>query len=503
MLPSPNHASLPPRAVYAQHFGFSGDPFSLAPDPTFFYQSPIHAEAIATLKIALTERRGLALMTGEVGTGKTTILYSLLGDLPPNIHTAYVSNTKLPFDALLHLALTDFGVTPDGPGRYELLTALNRYLTRCADVGATAALIVDEAQNLDVESFEQMRLLSNFETLTEKLLQIVLVGQTELEDKLQRPELRQIADRVAAHCRVTPLDRAVSRAYIDDRVQRAGGSPHLFTPRATELITRAAGGIPRRLNILCHNALLFAYGHGASHVSRTLARAAVRHPLPTSTKWSAVSSVGNAAMQPGGYRRITASVAAGIILGMAGTAGVLRSLDWPNLPAPAAPMAQADTHQESPAADVVPADDSSGHEVLDDEPVHGSGTTLGAAPAHDDGAPPAAAGGAAPVSGGEIDTGAMAVASADTVVVDGGDPQRPPVPVVAPPATESLVHIPRGATLESLARAYYGSATPELIDRIRSANPQVRNPDHILAGDLLRLPAPVQAAADDVGDSSP
>src|SRR5262245_11871001 len=164
-------------AMYTGHFHLRSEPFSLTPDPAFLYLSPGHAEALAALKVGLEGRRGLMVMVGEVGMGKTTILYSLLTELGEGIKTAYVSNTKLPFDDLLRQALSDFGVACASRDRVELLSALNGFLRQCAADGTTAALVVDEAQNLENDVFENLRLLSNYETYTEKLLQIVLVGQ--------------------------------------------------------------------------------------------------------------------------------------------------------------------------------------------------------------------------------------------------------------------------------------------------------------------------------------
>jgi general secretion pathway protein A len=262
--------------MYAHHFGLSAEPFSLTPDPQQLYLSPVHAEARAALTVGLQARRGLIVMTGEVGTGKTTLLYSLLSERSDQMHTAYISNTKLTFEEMLRLALADFGVTCDSHGRLDLLNALNTFLLRCAADGSTAALVIDEAQNLDDDVFEHLRLLSNFETFTEKLLQIVLVGQPELDAKLNRPSLRQVAERVAVRCQLKPLTARQSRAYVEHRLQTVGGALNLFTAGALRLLIKESAGIPRRMNILGHNALLFAYGAGASRVSRSFVRAAAR-----------------------------------------------------------------------------------------------------------------------------------------------------------------------------------------------------------------------------------
>lgn len=262
--------------MYQQHFGLRAEAFSLTPDPAFLYLSPGHSEALAGIEIALRDRRGLMVMTGEVGTGKTTLLYSILNRLGSEARSAYIANTTLSFEDILRQALKDFGVPCDSREKPELVEALNAFLIQCAAEGVVAALVIDEAQNLDRTSLENLRLLSNYETFSAKLLQIVLVGQPELETKLQSPSLRQVAERVAVHCHVNPLTRTESRNYIQHRLEAVGGSLDIFTPGAVRVILRRARGIPRRINILCHNALLFTYGRELQRVPTALARAAVR-----------------------------------------------------------------------------------------------------------------------------------------------------------------------------------------------------------------------------------
>ncbi len=256
--------------MYESHFGLTADPFSLSPDPDFLYLSPAHAEALAGLRIALESRRGLTTLIGEVGTGKTTLLYALLRDAEPKVHAAYLANTKLGFLDLLRQALADLGVPCDRGGRLVLLDALHDFLRRCDAEGSIAALVVDEAQNLDADTFEHLRLLTNFETYSAKLLQIVLVGQPELAATLRRPELRQVNERIAHRCALAPLSVGEAQRYLDHRLQRAGAAPTLLAPAARAILIAAARGVPRRLNVLGHTALLFAYGRerDAGHRAR-------------------------------------------------------------------------------------------------------------------------------------------------------------------------------------------------------------------------------------------
>src|SRR5215470_1139213 len=181
----------PPGAVYAVHFGLSGQPFGLTPDPAFLYLGPAHREALAGVEYGLADRRGFVTLVGEVGTGKTTLLYSLLGQLRADVQAAYVNYTQQSVRRLLASVLKDLGVVAPGTSKASLILALNRHLRRRSDEGGTTAIVIDEAQNLSDEAFEELRLLSNFETYSEKLLQTVLVGQTELDERLRRPHLRQ------------------------------------------------------------------------------------------------------------------------------------------------------------------------------------------------------------------------------------------------------------------------------------------------------------------------
>jgi len=262
--------------VYWHHFGLSTEPFSLTPDPAFLYMSDGHAEALAALKLGLLERRGLLAMIGEVGTGKTTLLYSLIGGLDAEIKTAYVSNTRLSFDGVLRNTLNDFGLQSPSKDRIDMLECLNDFLIECAEQDTTAALIIDEAQNLSPEVFEEIRLLSNFETYTTKLLQIVLVGQPELATKLNDRGLRQINERIAVRCHLNPLTEKQARQYIEHRIEAAGGQPELFSSRAIRKIIAQSRGIPRRINILAHNSLLFAYGRDVKSITHDIVADVIR-----------------------------------------------------------------------------------------------------------------------------------------------------------------------------------------------------------------------------------
>lgn len=264
------------QAIWRDQFQLTADPFTLTPDPAFLYLSDGHAEALAGLKLGIWERRGLIVMIGEVGTGKTTLVYSLLSNLDPDIETAYLSNTLLSFEEILSNALQDFGVPCTSRRRIDLIETLNGFLRRCATQGKTVVLVIDEAQNLSDEVFEGLRLLLNFETYKSKLLQILLVGQPELAARLNGPGLRQVRDRIAVRCHLNPLSSHEARGYVDHRLEMVGGTSDLFTRPALGLLIRRSKGIPRRINILCHNSMLFAYGHDRTRVNRAVVAQAIR-----------------------------------------------------------------------------------------------------------------------------------------------------------------------------------------------------------------------------------
>jgi type II secretory pathway predicted ATPase ExeA len=262
--------------MYWRHFNLTAEPFSLTPDPSFLYLSPVHAEAFAAMTMGLRERRGLITMIGEVGTGKTTLVYSLLSGLGPEIHTAYISNARLSFDGILRLALRDFGVPCESTHSADLLDAFNKFLLDCATQGTTAALVIDEAQNLSQRVLEEVRLLSGIESQKDKLLRIILAGQPELARKLESPNLEQLRQRVRLTFHLSALSKRETREYIEHRLQIAGAQGRqIIQDDAFDLIFRYAGGIPRLTNILCDTAMLCAFADETSTVTAELVKVAV------------------------------------------------------------------------------------------------------------------------------------------------------------------------------------------------------------------------------------
>ncbi|SPJ13680.1 General secretion pathway protein A (fragment) [Syntrophobacter sp. SbD2] len=262
--------------MYRKYFGMKRSPFSIAPDPRFLYVSEQHREAMAHLLYGIRSDGGFVLLTGEVGTGKTTIVRSLLQTPHKNIVVAFIIHPALSVDELLAAICDEFAIGyPRKTSIKDLVDRINAFLLDLNARRKKAILIIDEAQNLGHNVLEQIRLLTNLETNERKLLQIILVGQPELRDKLARPELRQLAQRIVARCHLEALSKADLFLYVNHRLEVAGGKTELFSQEALNRLYVYSGGIPRLINILCDRALLGAFVLQKEFVdSVTLAKAA-------------------------------------------------------------------------------------------------------------------------------------------------------------------------------------------------------------------------------------
>jgi general secretion pathway protein A len=260
--------------MYASFFGLKQDPFSIAPDPRYLFMSERHREALAHLLYGLSGGGGFVLLSGEIGTGKTTVCRCFLEQIPENCNVAYIFNPKLTANELLRTVCDEFRIahTPQGPGGETIkdcIDPLNAYLLAAHAAGRHSVLIIDEAQNLSAEVLEQLRLLTNLETNERKLLQIILIGQPELRRMLARPELEQLAQRVIARFHLDALSADETAQYIGHRLAVAGRvGPLPFDARAMQRIHQVSRGVPRRINLLCDRALLGAYAHGQTVVGR-------------------------------------------------------------------------------------------------------------------------------------------------------------------------------------------------------------------------------------------
>jgi general secretion pathway protein A len=249
--------------VYLRFYGLKEKPFNPTPDPRFLYLTAAHREALAQLEYGVKERRGFMVLIGEVGTGKTTLLRTLLDRLDSQTETAFVFNSMMSFDQILAYIVEDFGIVGAKDSHAHRLVALNHFLIERVRRGLNTVLIIDEAQNLDAASLEQVRLLSNFETTNEKLLQILLVGQPELKTKLALPELRQLKQRIGLRSTIHPLSPADAAEYIQHRLAVAGADDStrtpIFTDQAVQRICVYSRGIPRVVNLVCDHCLIAGY----------------------------------------------------------------------------------------------------------------------------------------------------------------------------------------------------------------------------------------------------
>jgi general secretion pathway protein A len=261
--------------MYTDYFGFREKPFSITPDPRFFYTNPRYQKAYASLLYGIHERRGFIVLTGEIGTGKTTLLRRLMENMEGHIRFVFFDNTTLTFEQILDFICQELGLPIRETGRLHKIQMLNRFLLDQLAKGEMVVLLIDEAQNLGEEVLEHLRLLSNLETSTEKLLQIVMVGQPELETKLDRHELRQLKQRIAIQCRLERLDDAEVGPFIHYRLSAVGYKrQQLFAPDAIQEIAYFSKGFPRLINILCDNALLVAYATSQKRITTDIVREA-------------------------------------------------------------------------------------------------------------------------------------------------------------------------------------------------------------------------------------
>jgi general secretion pathway protein A len=246
--------------MYKSFFKLQSSPFGTSPDPRFLYMMPHTREALACLEYGISARKGFTVLTGEVGTGKTTLLRRALSSFSNRrVSTAFVFNPRLEVLDFLEFVLTDFGIVPATRTKSGMLLQLNRWLIERFRMEETCVVVVDEAQNLSWELLEEIRLLTNLETSSEKLLQIVLSGQPELDEKLRHPSVRQLRQRVSLWCRTQALTERQTHAYVAERLRIAGATRPLFSVEALDLVHRYSRGIPRIINLVCEHALIVGY----------------------------------------------------------------------------------------------------------------------------------------------------------------------------------------------------------------------------------------------------
>lgn len=259
--------------MYREYFGLKDEPFSIAPDPHYFYISEGHREALAHLIYGINSEGGFILLTGEVGTGKTTVCRCLLEQIPENCEVAFILNPTLSSVELLAAICDEFRISyPKGNETIkDLVERIYDFLLHINETSRRAILIIEEAQNLSVEVLEQIRLLTNLETSQRKLLQIIMLGQPELRKTLSKPELRQLSQRITAQYHLRPLGKHEIASYVKHRLAIAGFvGGELFPPPVIRMLYGLTGGIPRKINVICDRALLGVYTEGKKRVERSI-----------------------------------------------------------------------------------------------------------------------------------------------------------------------------------------------------------------------------------------
>ncbi|MCF7870678.1 MAG: AAA family ATPase [Candidatus Omnitrophica bacterium] len=261
---------------YLAAYGLKTIPFNITSDPDFFYRSSTHKEVLSTLIFGLRQKKGLMAVIGEVGTGKTTLCKVFLNHLPKEVKTSVIfSSPQFSQTQLLKNILDDFGLKRERKNRFDLIKNLNSFLIDTSLSGGNALLVIDEAQNLTPKQLEQIRLLSNLETSREKLLQILLVGQPELEDKLNNFKLRQIKQRIGIKCRLLPLREDEIKQYIQYRIDKAGVSILSIEPECYKIIYQFSQGIPRLINLLCERVLLLGFVQEKNQINPSMLKVCI------------------------------------------------------------------------------------------------------------------------------------------------------------------------------------------------------------------------------------
>jgi general secretion pathway protein A len=252
--------------MYEEFYGFKEKPFQIVPNPDFLYLSPKHKNALSCLEYGLNDNVGFILLTGEIGSGKTTLIRYLLNQIDPDLVPAVIFNTNLTSDQLLDQILELYELDPQPGDKPGNLAVLNKFLVQQHQEGRRALLIIDEAQNLTNETLEEIRMLSNIQSDDRLLLQIILVGQPELKTRFKNPALAQFSQRIAVNYHLQALTQDETKIYIVFRLKKAGGRPDIFTPDAMDMIFRTSKGIPRTINLLCDSALVYAFADEATEI---------------------------------------------------------------------------------------------------------------------------------------------------------------------------------------------------------------------------------------------
>jgi general secretion pathway protein A len=479
--------------MYTQFYGFAEKPFNVTPDPKFLYLTASHREALAAMIYGVTERRGYVAITGEVGTGKTTLIYTLLNRLSDKVRVVCVFYTAVTFEQLLRTILTELNIACNG-SKDELLRAFETYLREQLAHDKITALIIDEAQNVPAEVLEEIRLLSNLETEKEKLLQIVFVGQPEFERKLDSEDLRQLKQRIVIRRTIPQLSRKEIIEYIEHRLKLVGSSTaETFTEEALALVCRYSQGIPRTKNTICDNAFLIGYGMGKKKIDGQIILELLRDmAIPVAMHADQTPVAAQAISPPPVVPAYSSSkkIALGIfLLCMLGLVVFLaKEFSRETSVKPSVPMAREAPQQQNtnlaplpgqpetspakeppgPDADKNAATETSAPAAAEENKAAAETSAL-PAPNEKPAQPPAE-------QPAEVRTDTAALASSSTVSFK----QNLTI--------KQTATVKKGDTIFSLAREYYQSDNRTIIDFILQANPGIKYSSFIKPDERVKIP---------------
>lgn len=340
--------------MYAHFYHLSENPFNLTPDPKFHYINESTREALAAVLYGIKSRKGFLTLIGEAGTGKTTLLRRIVDEIEGETRVVFVFNPGVSFDELLEYLCMELGIRTEGGGRLQLIEKLNQYLLEQLTDGRNVVVIIDEAQTLEDGVLEELRMLSNLETSKEKILQIVLSGQPELEEKLRKPNLRQLRQRIGVRATLKPMRSDEIRAYVETRLKSAGGQKaELFTAPALLRCWKASQGIPRVINVICDNAMMVAFAEGSDRITVSVMNAAIRDldGLTRSEAWweKLRESLGMPAVRFGALAAAVLVAAFALGRGMGLNEGEMPKISVPVAAPPATPAAAPAPARQAPS----------------------------------------------------------------------------------------------------------------------------------------------------------
>jgi general secretion pathway protein A len=511
--------------MYSSFYGFFEKPFEVTPDPKYLYSSPSHQETLASLVYGIKERRGFICLTGEVGTGKTMLIHAALDRLDENTKVAYITNTALTFEQLLVVTLEELGIIEPGSAvsKMEGIRLLNEFTVSQLSKGGNVVLIIDEAHNLDADSMENLRLLSNLETRKHKLIQIVLSGQPELDAKLDRPELRQLAQRISVRRFINSLTEEETYAYTKHRLDVAGyrGSD-LFKNEARKMVHEYSCGIPRKINILCDNALLIGFAlekkeidgdcvkeaardlkweppPGAAEPARQAAEPALEAAEPALRAADPAPSSVSAQTAPLTQKRVNSRIALGGSMGLAagiligawiafGRSGPGLSEAPPSLSGPNVQVGLNTGRQNGgqPAPDPTSfhSDKADWPQQLSKENVeHPKRLASSSSDAKNRSKQPEA-----PISKLGAEKQNVPKPTGTTSEKQVASPIETTAKQKEESAFETTVIVERNDTLSSIIQRAYGRYKPSLLAKVLKENPEIQRPDFISIGQKVTLP---------------